>query len=91
MSETKDLGLEVSIKRRDFVGGVAAALGFLSAGGAGAGESPAGESATGISLPTGPVLPDAAHYPPLRSGLRGQYPGSLTAQVRDGVSRNLRH
>ncbi len=92
MSERKDLGLEVSIKRRDFVGGVAAGLGLLSAGRANAGESaagqsPADESAAGISPSTGAAVADAAHYPPLRSGLRGQYPGSFEAahQVRDNA------
>jgi spermidine dehydrogenase len=80
MSDSKDLGLGVSIKRRDFVGGVAAALGFLGAGRAGAGESAAGTSPS-----AGSAAEDAAHYPPLRSGLRGQYPGSFEAahQVRD--------
>jgi len=80
--ESKDLGLGVSINRRDFVGGVAAALGFLSTGQANAAESAAGRSPATAYAPT-----DAAHYPPLRSGLRGQYPGSFEAahQVRDNV------
>jgi len=97
MSERKDLGLEVPIKRRDFVGGVAAGLGLLSSGRASSGEnaagesaagqSPADESAAGISPSTGAAVADAAHYPPLRSGLRGQYPGSFEAahQVRDNA------
>ena len=87
MSETKDLGLEVPITRRDFVGGVAAGLGLLSAGRAGAGEGAAGESAAGASPSTATAAADAAHYPPLRSGLRGQYPGSFEAahQVRDNA------
>ena len=80
--ENNELGLNVPINRRDFVGGVAVTLGMLGAAGAGAGESAADSFPSASPVPT-----DAANYPPLRSGLRGQYPGSFEAahQVADSA------
>ena len=65
------------ISRRDFVGGVASAAALL-----GAPPLQAAAGATGA-----PASAGAATYPPLRAGLRGQYPGSFEAAhlVRDGA------
>jgi spermidine dehydrogenase len=67
-----------SANRRDFLGGVGAGtiLGLIGAEPAlAAGAAPAMASAA-----------DSANYPPLRTGLRGQYPGSyeVAHDVRDG-------
>jgi spermidine dehydrogenase len=67
------------IARRDFLGGVSAGtiLGLI-------GTEPARAA---DAAPAAPVAAaDAATYPPLRTGLRGQYPGSFEVahQVRDG-------
>jgi len=66
------------VARRDFLGGVGAGtiLGLI-------GAEPALAAGTGAA-PGG--TPDPAIYPPVRSGLRGQYPGSFEVahDVRDG-------
>ena len=76
----EELGLDRPIARRDFISGVAAtaaASTFL----------PAGAQALAQASP---ALPDTAsssgNYPPIRTGLRGQHPGSFEAahEVRDG-------
>ena len=68
----KDLGLHLPIARRDFIGGMAAAAAL--------GASPAALAQGAAATPGG------ANYPPLRTGLRGQYPGSFEAahMARDG-------
>jgi len=73
----KELGLDRPIARRDFIGGVAATA---AAGGLLAGSTAAPAQAPGARAS------DAANYPPLRTGLRGQYPGSfeMAHQARDG-------
>jgi spermidine dehydrogenase len=67
------------IARRDFLGGVGAGtiLGLIGAEPALAAGTVASPAAT----------PDPAVYPPVRSGLRGQYPGSfeMAHAVRDGA------
>ncbi|MBC7519873.1 MAG: NAD(P)/FAD-dependent oxidoreductase, partial [Sandarakinorhabdus sp.] len=63
------------IVRRDFIGGIAVAGGVLGSGGA------------ALAQASAPALPpEAAAYPPLLTGLRGQYPGSFETahQARDG-------
>ena len=74
-SSDQHLGMHASITRRDFIGGVAAATAFAS--------SPALSGPIAASA----AQPAAMDYPPLRSGLRGQYPGSfeIAHQVRDGA------
>jgi spermidine dehydrogenase len=65
-----------AIARRDFLGGVSAGtiLGLIGA-----------EPAL-AATPVTAAVPDATSYPPVRTGLRGQYPGSFEAAhaVRDG-------
>ena len=72
-----------AIARRDFLGGVSAGtiLGLL---GSEVVATPA--NAAGMTASTLGSGPDAATYPPVRTGLRGQYPGSFEVahQVRDG-------
>ncbi len=82
MNEKNEMGLDAPITRRDFVGGVAASMGLLGAARAGANEVL--KNAASVA---GTTSADDARYPPLRSGLRGQYPGSFEAahQVRDGA------
>lgn len=79
-----ELGLGQPISRRDFIGGVASGVALW--GGTGSADA-----ATPTASPT--VQPSAAltgsspgDYPPLRSGLRGQYPGSfeIAHLARDG-------
>jgi spermidine dehydrogenase len=68
------------IARRDFIGGLTGA-GLMALT-----MSPAAARAQARSAaPTG-VSPDPATYPPVRSGLRGQHPGSfeMAHAVRDG-------
>ena len=81
-----DIGLTQPITRRDFIGGIAKSITLLAAAQANAAapahRAPANEAApaAGSDVPTDP-------YPPLRTGLRGQYPGSFEVahQVRDGA------
>jgi len=77
---TDGAGAWPAIARRDFIGGIAAGatLGAtLSATGAAA-QSSTGQPAQAV--------PAADVYPPVRTGLRGQYPGSFEAAhaARDG-------
>src|SRR6266436_8718132 len=86
-----ELGLQQPITRRDFIGGVATGVTLLAASAAGAaasavgGVNPTGSNVATLSAPAGPGSPGEP-YPPLRSGLRGQYPGSFEVAhlVRDG-------
>ena len=84
MSEWSDneLGMGLPIARRDFIGGVAVTA--MGAGLLASGSRALGQPST-PPVAMGPA-PDAATYPPLRSGLRGQYPGSfeIAHQARDG-------
>ncbi len=80
-----DLGLSQSITRRDFIGGVAAG----AAVGAALLTSTASRANESASVPgDAALLPQ--NYPPARTGLRGQYPGSYeTAHAaRDGRYAN---
>jgi spermidine dehydrogenase len=88
MNPPKDeLGLSQPISRRDFIGGVATSVALL-----GAMDTAAGESARPAAAPSGLLTgaaapgPVAEPYPPLRQGLRGQYPGSFEVAhaLRDG-------
>lgn len=75
-SEDRELGMGREISRRDFVNGVAVAT-----GGAMVLKSASATSAEVADAMT------AANYPPLRTGYRGQYPGSYDAAhaERDGT------
>jgi spermidine dehydrogenase len=75
--EDRELGLTRRIPRRDFVGGVVA-------GAAGAWLGLGGESLAGPERPTD-------DYPPARTGLRGQHPGSFESAhaARDGAAAGL--
>lgn len=77
-SEDRDLGMGRAITRRDFVQGVAVA----AVGAAALGRPAAALAAQGVAAP------NAATYPPLRSGLRGAHPGSFEGAhaLRDGAS-----
>jgi spermidine dehydrogenase len=70
--EARRLGMDLPIARRDFMQGMAVATAV--------GAMPAAASGQ-VGL-----APDAASYPPLRTGLRGQYPGSFEVAhlARDG-------
>ena len=73
--ESRDLGMERDIARRDFLNGVAigitGAYAALGAAGASAAQAP---------------LAEASNYPPLRTGLRGEYPTSVAEldRIRQG-------
>src|SRR5688572_16663574 len=80
------LGMEQQIDRRDFIGGVAASAALLGMGGranALVAESTAVAAAAASTATT--TVP--ANYPPLATGLRGQYPGSFEVahSARDGA------
>jgi spermidine dehydrogenase len=83
--ELDELGMSVPISRRDFIGGVSttAILGSSSARVAdalGERQEPVVSASPLLNLP-----PES--YPPLRTGLRGQYPGSFEVahEARDGA------
>ena len=69
----RELGMDRAITRRDFVNGMAVAIGVLGAG------------ATAAEAQT--TAPGAANYPPVRSGMRGNHPGAFEAvhALRDGT------
>ena len=71
----RELGLHLPIARRDFIGGMAAAAAI--------GSSPA---ALAQGMAAAAPAASGANYPPLLTGLRGQYPGSFEAahMARDG-------
>lgn len=72
----RELGLDLPIARRDFIGGMAVTAAALGAGPAALAQGIASSS----------PAPGSANYPPLLTGLRGQYPGSFEAahMARDG-------
>jgi len=76
----RELGLDRPIARRDFISGVAvsATAGTLLPGGA--------QALVGNTRQQAEIIPDARNYPPVRTGLRGQYPGSfeIAHEARDG-------
>ncbi|MBS0375687.1 MAG: NAD(P)-binding protein [Proteobacteria bacterium] len=76
----RELGLDRPIDRRDFLGGVA-----LGAAGLALGAARADERGPATAPPPSPR--SAADYPPARTGLRGQYPGSFedAHRARDGA------
>ena len=79
------LGVGQPITRRDFIGGVATGVALLGAVGGAESASPSQTPApVPASAPIASTQPDS--YPPLRSGLRGQYPGSfeISHLARDG-------
>jgi spermidine dehydrogenase len=64
-NEARDLGMDRPIARRDFLNGIA--VGITGAA--------AFQGAEALAAQTSPV--EAANYPPLRTGLRGEYPSSV--------------
>ena len=82
--EDKDLGMGRPIQRRDFIQGVAAAAGGLTL--AANSEAALAQAKAAVAGASGPV--SAANYPPMRTGMRGQHPGSFEAAhaMRDGKS-----
>jgi spermidine dehydrogenase len=77
-----ELGLTRPISRRDFIGGVATSVAFLAAA-----ETARGGPAAATMSASGTSGAPAEPYPPLRTGLRGQYPGSFEVAhlARDGA------
>lgn len=88
-SERDDLGVGVPVSRREFIGGVSTSVifGCSSARSASALEN---RLETAVSAPSLLNLSPES-YPPLRTGLRGQYPGSFEVahQARDGEFAGL--
>jgi len=72
-SEDRDLGMGRPIARRDFLNGIA--IGVAGACAASASEL-SGAGRPGQAAASAPRL-DAGVYPPLRAGLRGDYPSAL--------------
>ncbi|MBY8828919.1 NAD(P)-binding protein [Hephaestia mangrovi] len=80
--EDKELGMSRPIQRRDFLQGVAVATaGSASLMGVSAMAVPIGQKAANIGDPV-----SAKTYPPMRTGMRGQHPGSYEGAhaMRDG-------
>jgi len=75
----KSLGMNRPIDRRDFLNGVAVAIGALGAGGLAAGPALA---QAGAAWPQD----QPGYYPPVLTGLRGSHPGSFenAHALRDG-------
>lgn len=79
--EDKNLGMDRSIPRRDFIGGVAGGLvGMALAPGFAHSSAPSGAE------PGSDLTGGDRNYPPSLTGLRGQYPGSFESahRARDG-------
>ena len=76
-----ELGMGRKIHRRDFVNGVAAGLGSLIVG---------GEASVSFARGSDPD-PSPDGYPPVRTGMRGDHPGSFEVphQMRDAKAWNL--
>ena len=73
-SEDRDLGMGRSIPRRDFLNGIAMGI----AGACAASAADLGAAGASLQPPAGSAATaDATAYPPLRSGLRGNYPSSI--------------
>jgi len=71
--DARALGMDRAIPRRDFLNGIAIGI-------AGAALAGGTSSAAGIAEPqagAGATPADAAQYPPLRTGLRGNYPAAI--------------
>jgi spermidine dehydrogenase len=84
-NEPDDLGMGLPISRRDFIGGVSTSVILVS-------SSARRASAFGSSTETAVSAASLSNltpesYPPLRTGLRGQNPGSFEVahQARDGA------
>lgn len=82
MSESDPIGNQGGITRRELIGAVGAAAAL-----AGAGQTVATAVADTPARIAALLSTDAATYPPLRTGMRGQHPGSFEAlhAVRDGA------
>ncbi|WP_052958475.1 FAD/NAD(P)-binding protein [Aquamicrobium sp. LC103] len=80
--EDKNLGMGRSIRRRDFIQGMAVAAGGAAA--LAASSKAFAQTAGGTMVADGPPSPGS--YPPLRDGMRGMHPGSFEAAhaLRDG-------
>ncbi|HEY6555384.1 MAG TPA: NAD(P)-binding protein [Vicinamibacteria bacterium] len=81
MTNKRDLGLERSITRRDFLNGVALTVG---------GSLVPAEMAAALAFDLPPGAQDkAGYYPPALTGLRGSHEGSFEAahEVKDGGLR----
>jgi spermidine dehydrogenase len=80
-----EIGKSAAISRRDFIGGVGTSA-FLGSASARLPSALGNTTETGVTAPSLLDLSPAS-YPPLRTGLRGQYPGSFEVahQVRDGA------
>jgi spermidine dehydrogenase len=74
-NEYRDLGMDRPIARRDFLNGVAMGI-------AGASAALSGMEARAAQASSG----ESSNYPPLRAGLRGEYPASVEEldRVRNG-------
>lgn len=79
-SSDRELGMDRAITRRDFLNGVSVAVGApllmpMSMNAGGPPQAPVSQAAS-------------ASYPPLRTGMRGDHPGSFDAAhaLRDGVA-----
>ena len=66
MSEYRELGMDRPIARRDFLNGIALGIAGASAGFTGAAGNALAQTTA-----------DASNYPPVRSGLRGDYPAAV--------------
>jgi spermidine dehydrogenase len=71
-----DLGLTQPITRRDFIGRAATSV-LLASARAEPSEPVPPDARTGVALPGTSSAPPPPPYPPILTGLRGQYPGSF--------------
>src|SRR5499427_3724246 len=85
--DARALGMDRAIPRRDFLNGIAIGI-------AGAALAGGTSSAAGIPEPqsaAGATPADVAQYPPLRTGLRGNYPAAIEAfdPLQQGTYRQV--
>ncbi|HXI77992.1 MAG TPA: NAD(P)-binding protein, partial [Steroidobacteraceae bacterium] len=86
----RDLGMDRSIARRDFIqGALAGATVALTAPFSSAFAMGAGAAATGGAAAGGAAQDRPGYYPPLLTGMRGSHPGSFEAAhaLRDGAKQ----
>src|SRR5262245_61013544 len=85
--DARALGMDRAIPRRDFLNGIAISI-------AGAALAGGTSSAAGAFAPQsggGAASADPAQYPPLRTGLRGNYPAAIDAftPLQQGTYRQM--
>lgn len=85
-ADARELGMNRAIPRRDFINGIAVSI----AGACAVGAVGAPTAAGAAQAPAAPA-PDASAYPPVRTGLRGNYPAAIESfgPLQQGTYRQI--